>query len=98
MEVRYLDERLGQLESDPGFLGEWPPGIVKAFRKRMNFVRQATDERDLYAWRSLHVEKLKGERKDEYSLRLNDQWRLVFLLEGMSNGKVFVVVSIEDYH
>jgi toxin HigB-1 len=97
MEVRYEDEQLAQLEQDPNFLGGWPPGVVKAFRKRMNFIRQATNERDLFAWRSLRLEKLKGNREGQCSLRLNDQWRLIFRFESGSE-KTFVVIAIEDYH
>ena len=52
----------------------------------------------MYAWRSLHTEKLKGNRQDQYSIRLNDQWRLIFTLDGEGNKKTFVVVAIEDYH
>lgn len=98
MEVEYSDGCLEQLETDPNFTGGWPPAIVKAFRKRLNFIRQAKDERDLYAWKSLHLEKLKGERSDEYSLRLNDQWRLTFTLKTQASQKVMIVNAIEDYH
>ena len=50
--------------------------MVKAFRKRMQFLRAAKTEQDLRNWKALHFEKLKGQRKDERSVRLNDQWRL----------------------
>lgn len=40
------------------------------------------------------LEQLKGRRSGEYSMRINDQWRLCFhwSLEGVTN------VKIEDYH
>lgn len=56
----------------------------------MNLIRQAVDERDLYALKSLHFEKLKGARNEERSIRLNDQWRLVLKLEGEGSSKTVV--------
>ena len=98
MDVRFEDADLARLEVDAALLGGGSPGIVKAYRKRINFIRQAANEQDLYAWRSLHMEKLKGPRQHQYSIRLNDQWRLIFTLEGEADRKSFVVVAIEDYH
>jgi len=98
MDVRFGNPRLEQLETDTHYLGEWPPGVVRAYRKRLNFIRQVPNERDLYAWKSLRVEKLHGSRQDQLSMRLNDQWRLIFILEGQPPEKTFVVISIEDYH
>jgi proteic killer suppression protein len=40
------------------------------------------------------LEKLSGERKDQYSIRVNDQWRLCFRWEG---GDAYEV-KIGDYH
>jgi len=44
------------------------------------------------------VEKLKGDRKDEYSMRINDQFRLVFTIEKGKHGNTLVILGIEDYH
>ena len=57
-----------------------------------------TDERDFYGMRSLHFEKLKGGRRHQYSMRLNDQWRLILEMEGKGHEKILVIVAIEDYH
>lgn len=58
------------------------------------------DERTLYASRSLHFEKLKGPRREERSVRLNDQWRLILCLEETAGtkGKTVVILGVEDYH
>ena len=71
--------------------------IVKAYRKVMQLLRSAVDERDLYAVKSLHFEKLKGNRSHQRSLRLNRQFRLIIEIEE-ENEKTIVVISIEDYH
>jgi proteic killer suppression protein len=98
MEVRFGDTNLERLETDPGYLGGWPVSIVRAFRKRLNFIRQAVSERDLYVWKSLRIEKLKGDRQGQESMRLNDQWRLIFVVEGEDQEKCLIVLGIEDYH
>jgi proteic killer suppression protein len=98
MEVRFRDPCYDQLEVDPHYSGGWPPAVVKAYRSRLNYIRQAQDERDLYSWRSLRMEKLQGSRQHQHSLRLNDQWRLVIEFEGNSPKKTIVIVNIEDYH
>jgi toxin HigB-1 len=98
MDVRFVDADLERLETDPGYLGGWPMAIVRAYRKRLNFIRQATNETDLYAWKSLHIEKLKGARSGQWSMRLNDQWRLVFVIESQGQEKWLTVLGIEDYH
>lgn len=98
MEVRFADAGLDRLETDPSFDGGFSQAIVKAYRKRMQSIRAAPDERDFYAMRSLNFEKLKGPRSQQYSMRLNDQWRLILEMEGKGKNKVLVVVGIEDYH
>ena len=98
MEVRFRDPDLDRLERDAQWSGGWDPALVKAYRKRMNFIRQAQDERDLRAWKSLRFEKLRGSRQHQHSIRLNDQWRLVLELEGEGQKKKLVVIGIEDYH
>ena len=97
MEVRFRDGRLDRLETDPKFDGGFSQAVVRAFRKRLQFIRASPDERVLYQMRSLRFEKLKGKRKHQHSMRLNDQWRLILELDDQAPTKV-VVVAVEDYH
>src|SRR5437763_1392047 len=97
MKIRHADRLLQRLEIDPGYHGRWSREIVKAFRKRMQFLHAAADERDLYAMKSLHFEKLKGDRSHQRSLRLNDQWRLIVQIQERPE-RTIVVLAIEDYH
>jgi proteic killer suppression protein len=98
VEVSFTDNDLDRLDTDADFDGGFAQAIVRAFRKRMQFIRAATDERDFFAMRSLHFEKLKGKRGHQYSMRLNDQWRLVLEMQGKGSDKVLVIIAIEDYH
>jgi len=98
VEPLFRDTRLDKLETDPAFDAGYPSEIVKAFRKRMQQIRAAVDERDFYNQKSLRFEKLHGDRKHQHSMRLNDQWRLILEFEGKCPSKTVVIVDIEDYH
>ena len=98
MIVRHADRKLERVEFELSFRGGFGSDVVKAFRKRMQFIRDAVDERDFYSLKSLHYEKLKGHRSHQRSMRLNDQFRLILELETDPAGRVVVIVNIEDYH
>src|SRR3546814_17978527 len=72
--------------------------IVKAFRKRMQLIRAAVDERTFYAMKSRTYDKPKGTRDGQRSIRLNDPWRLVLRLHEVDAGTPVLGVSTTDYH
>ena len=97
MDFDLEDDDLRRLLTEAKFTGGYSRAIVKAFRKRMQLIEAATDERDFYALKSLHFEKLEG-RKGHRSMRLNKQWRLIIELVGEGKTKRVRVIGIEDYH
>jgi proteic killer suppression protein len=111
MDVSFNDQSLDRLETDASFSAGFGGDVVKAFRKAMQHIRAASDERTLYSRRGFRFEKLKGGRDGQYSMRLNDQWRLIVELhEEAANDneprkpedpppkKTVHVVEIVDYH
>lgn len=78
--------------------GEWVKGfstdIQETARRKLRMLNNSLDIKDLMIPPSNRLEKLKGNRKDFYSIRVNDQWRLIFRWE---NGNAFNVELI-DYH
>lgn len=98
MEVEFQDSALDKLETDSSFTAGLSPALVSAFRRRMQQIRAAIDERDFYVLRSLHFEKLKGNRSHQHSMRLNMQWRLILEFDDSTSPKTVIVVGIEDYH
>ena len=98
MDLRFKDDAFDRLEIDASFTAGLSQSVVKAFRKKIQCIRAAVDERDLYGLKALHYEKMLGARKHQRSLRLNDQYRLIVEIEGHSKGKTVVVIGIEDYH
>jgi len=57
-------------------------------------LNRAMDINDLKVPPGNRLEKLKGERKGQYSIRINDQWRICFVWSGHDALNVEIV----DYH
>ena len=62
--------------------------------RKLRMLKRATILNDLKVPPSNRLELLKGERKGQYSIRINDQWRICFKWQ---NGDAFDV-EIVDYH
>ena len=76
------------------------PGVVDDFFEVMAIIEAAEGEQDLYANKGLRFEKLSEKRgkKNQRSLRLNKQWRLIVVIEKDEEGKYILIIDIEDYH
>ncbi len=98
MDVEFGDERWDRLETERDFNAGFAREIVRSYRKLIQIIRGAPDERTFYALKSLHFEKLKGNRDHQRSMRLNLQWRLIVEIRPSQPKNVVVVIGIEDYH
>jgi len=78
--------------------GNYPKKLPSEIKTRtlMRLVQldNATSIDDLRLPPSNHLEKLSGDRQEQYSIRINQQWRLCFEFD---NGHAFNV-EIIDYH
>lgn len=98
MDFEFADRKLQRLYVDRRFNAKMAPEVVTAFRDVMDTIRDAPDEREFYALKSLHFEKMKRS-KAEHSMRLNNQFRLVVqLVEQPTRQKLVRIIGIEDYH
>ena len=98
MEVEFATDDLDRLYTDGEYFAGFPAPVVRQYRRVMQIIQAASDERDLYAYKSRRFGKLKGKRSHQRSLRLNDQWRLIVEIRGDTPPKTVAIVSIEDYH
>jgi toxin HigB-1 len=98
LRVEYHDEVLRRLAEDPDCAPKgWGRDVIKSYRKKIQLIIAAKDERDLYAMRGLRLEQLKGDRDGQSSIRLNDQFRLILIF--VTDGdRVAVILEIIDYH
>jgi len=98
MDVSFADDDLERLFTDADYSGGFSRAIVRSFRQKVQFLLAAEDERDLRQWKSLHYERLKGQRKHQWSIRLNQQWRLILEKQEAGGATRLVLIGIEDYH
>ena len=71
-----------------------PPDLVRAAGRKLDQLNQAEVLGDLRAPPSNRLEKPKGEREGQYSIRINDQWRVCFQWTEAGAEDVEIV----DYH
>lgn len=74
----YRDRETGRLAAGEN-IRRWEPFRRQA-EKRLRILDAATALADLTALNSNRLESLKGNRKGQYSIRINDQWRICFTL------------------
>jgi len=71
-----------------------PPDIVKVALRKLDMINSAAKLDDLRIPPSNRLEKLSGDLAGFYSIRVNDQFRVIF----QWNDGVATKVSITDYH
>ena len=71
-----------------------PRSIQDTARRKLRIMNNAKKFNDLRIPPNNRFEALKGARRGEYSIRINDQWRICFKWE---KNHIFDV-KIEDYH
>jgi proteic killer suppression protein len=88
----------GTKETEKVWMGErvakWPLEIQDMGRRKLRMLNNSHSIIDLKTPPSNRLEKLSGDLKGFYSIRINDQWRIVFQ---WSNGNASEV-KIMDYH
>lgn len=78
-----------------GFISKkLPQEIQEIARRKLRMLNNSTDIADLRIPPANRLEKLKGDLKNFYSIRINNQWRIIF---EWNNGNA-LQVEITDYH
>ena len=72
----------------------FPPELRRPVRRKLLYLHDASELGDLRVPPGNRLEPLKGEWRGFYSIRVNDQWRVVFRWQGGHAAEVRVV----DYH
>lgn len=65
--------------------------IQQRARRKLRMIDAATVIDDLRIPPSNRLEKLKGDRRGQHSIRINDQWRICFVWNNNSAGGVEIV-------
>ena len=70
-----------------------PPDMRKTLFRKLQMLDAAHVLNDLRVPPGNRLEKLKGDREGQHSIRVNDQWRLCFSWNDEAEG-----VELNDYH
>jgi proteic killer suppression protein len=91
-----LDFKCAETESIwHGRMSRRLPGEIQGIaRRKLRMLNNAATLTDLRIPPANRLEALKGERKGQHSIRINDQWRLCFIWS--TSGAA--AVEIVDYH
>ncbi|QYO64441.1 type II toxin-antitoxin system RelE/ParE family toxin [Leptolyngbya sp. 7M] len=98
MDYRFKSKKLEALFTSKKGAKRYPEGVVSSFFRVMTIIASATDVQDFIALKSRRFEKLCGDREGQYSMRLNDQYRLILEIREEAQRKYLLIVEIVDYH
>jgi toxin HigB-1 len=94
MPIRSFKDRRGPVLFDGSCPKGFPPDLVKVARRKLRALDAAVAVRDLFEPPGNRLEKLRGDRVGQWSIRINDQWRICFIWRNDGAHDVEVV----DYH
>ena len=98
MRIEFADARLARICTDEAHKLGLPIAVIKAARNKLLVLEQAPDERTLRNWKALNYKKLSGDREGQRSIRVNDQFRIVFFLLDAERPPVIRILEIDDTH
>lgn len=98
MRVEFADERLKRICTPEAHKLGLPIGVIRAAQRKLILMEQAPDERTLRNWKALNFKKLSGDREGQRSIRINDQYRIIFELLDEEHPPTIRILEIDDTH
>ena len=92
--IRSFADRETEKVYNQTFSKKLPNTIQSVALRKLIMIDNAGCLEDLRVPPANHLEKLDGDRKGQYSIRINDQYRICF----NADGNIFTNVEIVDYH
>ena len=71
-----------------------PSDVAQRAHDKLRIVARVTNLQDLQMFPGMKLGHLKGDRKGQYSVRVNDQWRICFIW----TGQEAIEIEFVDYH
>jgi proteic killer suppression protein len=102
MKVEFKTEALASLYETP--LNRLPGKqefnikIIKQFKRKVDILVGIANIAGLRDFRSLNFEYLKGELKRQCSIRLNDQYRLIFEQKNEDEIEILLILEISKHY
>ena len=92
--IRSFADRESQTLFEEGRSRRFPPDVQRRMLRKLTLLDKAIGAADLRVPPSNRLHSLQGDRKSQWSISVNDQWRICFRFE----GKHAYDVEICDYH
>lgn len=93
--IKHFADKETQKVYHQEFSKKLPQSIQKVALRKLIMLDNASNLNDLRVPLANHLEQLAGNRKGQYSIKINAQYRLCFSIENQND---FVNVEIVDYH
>ena len=97
MIVDFRDDWLRQFFVDDVRSRNIPPDLESRVFRKLQMIDDATTDQDLRVPPSNHFEKLRGKLTDFHSIRVNQQWRLIFKWDGDRGEATSVYLDDHSY-
>ena len=101
MEIKFEKDYLRELFYD-GVASDkqhrYQPDIVRRYVRVVNILDSVEKVADLYRYRSLHYEKLQGDKKGIESVRVNDQYRIEFKSNEAGGITICNIIALSNHY
>lgn len=94
--IKSFKNKQTALVFDGIFVKKLPKNVQRIALRKLIMINAANTLSDLSVPPANHLEALKGDRIGQWSIRINDQWRICFI--PIDNGANYIEVEIVDYH
>lgn len=99
MRIEFRSDEWEHLFTNAAFrLPRLGPDITRAYRKKVALIQAVATQQELRQFKSLHLEKLKGDRAGQHSIRLNNQWRLILEFYSDEQGQTTIIIEVSDHY
>lgn len=98
MRIEFANDDLARICTDEAHRLGLPFSVIRGARRKLIQLEAAKDERDLRNLIGLRYKKLNGEREGQRSVRINDQYRIVFALRDDESPPTILILEIGDTH
>jgi toxin HigB-1 len=98
MRIEFAGDDLERILTDEAHRLGLPFSVIKSARNKLLQLEAARDERDLRRLKGLNFKKLQGDRDGQRSIRVNDQYRIIFTISDGEAVPVITIIEIGDTH
>src|SRR5205809_1072668 len=96
MKIEFRDQHLALIGTDRAVEMDLPCSVIRSWHEWVILIDAIPDAHTMRNWRSLGYEP--PEVCGQHSIRLIDQWRMIFELDETRSPPVMIVLAINEYH